>query len=145
MNPTTLEDTNATTPNILSNIQTENPGQFQSSSLSSKRNQFMVDMRKEERLKVIQKRRMPVETKEEDPSQKLEKTWTHLVTLSNYDEMKEMITKILEIEFDLTKLEELAGIINQNTTDVYKLHYAIIGLRKLLSLQENNPVQEVID
>lgn len=49
------------------------------------------------------------------------------------------------MEFTLGQLQELANILLYETKDIDQIHYAIVGLRKLLSLQENNPIQEVID
>jgi hypothetical protein len=97
---------------------------------------------------LIQKKRMGKDgpaTEENQDAPNRPKTWTHLTGQDNIGETIKMISVYLEKEYDVGQLEELARIILTEDEDPERMHYAIIGLRKLLSLHEDNPIQQVID
>lgn len=49
------------------------------------------------------------------------------------------------MDYDISQLEELSQILLTEKEDPEKLHYSFIGLRKLLSLNVDTPIQAVID
>jgi len=76
--------------------------------------------------------------------EKSAKTWSHLEGVPNNQDVIKMITEILEIEFNpAIHLEEISQIIHNETKEIYKLHWALIGLRKCLSIETDNPIQQV--
>lgn len=126
---------------------------FKSNNITSQRDNFRVSMRREDRLNEIQKRRnlsgfddTKLDANEIGECKSGgERTWGHLDAVDNRGEMIKMISKYLEMEYDINQLEELSQILLTEINDVEKLHYAFIGLRKLLSLNTNTPIQPVID
>ena len=130
-------------PSINSTEEENSTYTSQNKGASEKRDQFRVQMRREDRKDEIHKRRMPLMNTKKD--NKDEEKWTHMSHLPDFLEQKKVISGIYELEFDEKKLDELAKILLSNTDDFYQLHYSLIGIRKILCLTENNPIQEVID
>ena len=112
---------------------------FKSNNITSQRDNFRVSMRREDRLNEIQKRRnlsgfddTKLDANEIGECKSGgERTWGHLDAVDNRGEMIKMISKYLEMEYDINQLEELSQILLTEINDVEKLHYAFIGLRKL--------------
>ena len=123
---------------------------YTSKGIASQRDNFRVNMRREERFKEITKRRrlddvQTISANEIAECSKPERTWGHLDAVDNRGEMIQMISKYLELEYDISQLEELSQILLTEKDDPEKLHYSFVGLRKLLSLNANTPIQPVID
>lgn len=60
--------------------------------------------------------------------------------------MIEMIKKHLDKDYEISQLDSLARILLNENSDIDLLHYAIIGIRKLLLLSNNQEViQQILD
>lgn len=112
-------------------------------SLQQKRDEFIVDVRREERMSMInQKKFYSLQDKIETGSV-ADLPFNYLQGRPDANTLIPHITKMLETDPDVTQIPHYIELIVKG--DIYQKHTGVILLRKCLSIQENTPIQEVID
>ena len=115
-----------------------------SKTLQQKRDEFIVDIRREERMNLINSKKFySVQDKEDLQQSTNESSLAYLQGRPDSAELIPHVAKMLETEPDLSKIVEYISLIMNG--NLIQRHSGIIMLRKCLSIQENTPIQEVID
>lgn len=112
-------------------------------SLQQKRDEFIVDVRREERMSMInQKKFYSLQDKIETGSV-ADSPYVYLQGRPDAAMLIPHIEKMMEVEIDLARIPHYIELIGSN--DILDRHTGVILLRRCLSIQENTPIQEVID
>jgi len=110
--------------------------------LKKKRDEYMVEIRKKKREHTLTKKR----NLDLSNDLRLENERLGKVTEENIDPnetMEEYIQKCARIVYSLKDLPALLKAVN--SSDVKQQYYGVIGIRRIVSKDENPPIQEIID
>ena len=125
-------------------LQTDQPqNNSQTADVKKYRDSYIVEMRKQDRQSLINKRRYTPINDQGDQINDSKVDLSHLNTVPWGEEMIPKIREFLKMEADPNLLLEYISHLEDQ--DRQKRHWAIIALRKVLSIQKNNPIQMVID
>ena len=112
-------------------------------SLHQKRDEFIVDIRREERMSLINQKKFYSHSSGNDPAPFEESILSYLEGRPESSTLIPHILKMLETNPDTSKISTYINMIEKG--DLLQKHTGIIMLRKCLSIQQNTPIQEIID
>jgi importin subunit alpha-1 len=116
----------------------------ESKTLQQKRDEFIVDIRREERMNLINSKKFySLQDKVEADLSGNENPLSYLEGRPESAQLLPHVSKLLEAEPDPSKIADYVELMKRG--DLLQKHTGIIMLRKCLSIQENTPIQEVID